>query len=87
MISTLLKDLAVELDVFIMSATQITGQVEFKPGYIRNYMLLRDSKSIPDKADFAAIKAKVLPEELNLLDQVCKTFGVYPNQVTDVYKM
>lgn len=87
MLSTLLKDLAVELDIFIMSATQITGQVEFKPGYIRNYMLLRDSKSIPDKADFAAIKAKVLPEELNLLDQVCKNYGMYPNQVTDVYKM
>ena len=87
MLSTLLKDLAVELDVFIMSATQITGTVEFKQGYIRNYMLLRDSKSIPDKADFAAIKAKVLPEELNLLEDVCKEIGVYPNQVTDVYKM
>lgn len=87
MLSTLLKDLAVELDVFIMSATQITGTVEFKQGYIRNYMLLRDSKSIPDKADFAAIKAKVLPEELNLLEGVCKEIGVYPNQVTDVYKM
>ena len=87
MLSTLLKDLAVELDVFIMSATQITGTVEFKQGYIRNYMLLRDSKSIPDKADFAAIKAKVLPEELNLLEEVCKELGVYPNQVTDVYKM
>ena len=87
MLSTLLKDLAVELDVFIMSATQITGTVEFKQGYIRNYMLLRDSKSIADKADFAAIKAKVLPEELNLLEEVCKEIGVYPNQVTDVYKM
>lgn len=87
MLSTLLKDLAVELDVFIMSATQITGTVEFKQGYIRNYMLLRDSKSIPDKADFAAIKAKVLPEELNLLEEVCREIGVYPNQVTDVYKM
>lgn len=87
MLSTLLKDLAVELDVFVMSATQITGTVEFKQGYIRNYMLLRDSKSIPDKADFAAIKAKVLPEELNLLEEVCKEIGVYPNQVTDVYKM
>ena len=87
MLSTLLKDLAVELDVFVMSATQITGTVEFKPGYIRNYMLLRDSKSIPDKADFAAIKAKVLPEELNLLSNVCEKIGVYPNQVTDVYKM
>ena len=86
MLSTLLKDLAVELDVFVMSATQITGDIEFKQGYIRNHMLLRDSKSIPDKADFAAIKAKVLPEELNLLENVCKTLG-YPNQVTDVYKM
>ena len=87
MLSTLLKDLAVELDVFIMSATQITGTVEFKQGYIRNYMLLRDSKSIPDKADFAAIKAKVLPEELNLLEGICQEIGVYPNQVTDIYKM
>ena len=87
MLSTLLKDLAVELDVFVMSATQITGNVEFKQGYIRNYMLLRDSKSIPDKADFAAIKAKVLPEELNLLEDICREIGAYPNQVTDVYKM
>ena len=87
MLSTLLKDLAVELDVFIMSATQITGDMEFKPGYIRNHMLLRDSKSIPDKADFGAIKAKVLSEELNLLEAACQTVGAYPNQVTDVYKM
>lgn len=87
LLSTLLKDLAVELDCFIMTATQITGSIEFKAGYIRNYMLLRDSKSIPDKADFAAIKAKVLPEELNLLDAVCQEYGAYPNQVTDVYKM
>lgn len=50
-------------------------------------MLLRDSKSIPDKADFAAIKAKVLPEELNLLDGLCKEIGMVPNQVTDIYKM
>lgn len=87
MLSTLLKDLAVELNVFVMAATQITGTVEFKQGYIRNYMLLRDSKSIPDKADFAAIKAKVLPEELNLLDDLCKEIGIVPNQVTDIYKM
>ena len=50
-------------------------------------MLLRDSKSIPDKADFGAIKAKVLNEELNLLEAACQTVGAYPNQVTDVYKM
>lgn len=87
MLSTLLKDLAVELNCFVMSATQITGSMEYKPGYIRNYMLLRDSKSIPDKADFAAIKAKVLPEELNMLEKICKQYGAYPNQVTDVYKM
>ena len=87
MLSTLLKDLAVELDCFIMSATQITGTVEFKMGYIRNYSLLRDSKSIPDKADFAAIKAKVLPEEIELLTELCNRIGETPNQVMDVYKM
>ena len=71
MLSTLLKDLAVECKVFIMTATQITGEMEFKMGHIRDHLLLRDSKSIPDKVDLAMIKARVLPEELNMLSKVC----------------
>lgn len=87
LLSTTLKDLAVELNCFIMSATQITGMMEYKKGYIRNYLMLRDSKSIADKADFAAIKAKILTEEMEMISKLCEKIGMVPNQVTDVYKM
>ena len=53
---------------------------------IRNEMLLRDSKSIPDKCDTAAIVARVLPEELNLLSSYLAKSRFKPTQVMDVYK-
>lgn len=87
MLSTLLKDLAAEQNVFIMSATQITGKMEFKLGYVRNENMLRDSKSIPDKADICFIRARVLPEEMELLGPLCERIGKAPNQVSDVYKV
>lgn len=87
MLSTLLKDLAAEQNVFIMSATQITGKMEFNLGYIRNENMLRDSKSIPDKADICFIRARVLPEEMELLGPLCEKIGKAPNQVSDIYKV
>lgn len=87
MLSTLLKDLSAELNVFIMSATQITGKMEFKLGYIRNENMLRDSKSIPDKADICFIRARILPEEMELIGPLCERIGRVPNQVSDVYKV
>lgn len=87
MLSTLLKDLAAEQNVFIMSATQITGKMEFKLGYIRNENMLRDSKSIPDKADICFIRARVLPEEMELIGPLCERLGKTPNQVSDIYKV
>lgn len=87
MLSTLLKDLSAELNVFIMSATQITGKMEFKLGYIRNENMLRDSKSIPDKADICFIRARILPEEMELIGPLCERIGRIPNQVSDVYKV
>lgn len=87
MLSTLLKDLSAELNVFIMSATQITGKMEFKLGYIRNENMLRDSKSIPDKADICFIRARILPEEMELIGPLCERIGKVPNQVSDVYKV
>lgn len=85
MLSTELKDLAAELQIFIMSATQITGDMKEVKG-IRNELCLRDSKSIPDKADVASINARVTKEELNLLEKFCGQTGAYPNQVMDIYK-
>lgn len=85
MLSTELKNLAEELNIFVMSATQITGDLKESKG-IRNEMLLRDSKSIPDKCDTAAIVARVLPEELNLLSSYLAKSRFKPTQVMDVYK-
>lgn len=87
MLSTLLKDLSAELNVFVMSATQITGKMEFKLGYIRNENMLRDSKSIPDKADICFIRARILPEEMELIGPLCERIGKVPNQVSDIYKV
>lgn len=84
-LSTELKNLAEELNIYVMSATQITGDLKEVKG-IRNELLLRDSKSIPDKADACSIVARVTPEELNLLSKCTSMSGIKPTQVTDVYK-
>ena len=41
MLSTALKDIAVELGLFVMSGTQITSEWETKKGGIRNQNMLR----------------------------------------------
>lgn len=47
LLSTVLKDLAAELDIFVMSATQVNGELEDKKG-IKNQTCLRGSKAIAD---------------------------------------
>lgn len=86
MLSTALKDIAVELNVFIMSSTQVNGEMESKKG-IKDQSCIRGSKAIADKVDIGCITTVVIPEELNLLDLVIQKYGVAPNQVTDIYKV
>lgn len=86
MLSTTLKDLAAELDVFIMSATQVNGELEDKKG-IKNQTCLRGAKSIADKVDVGCITMKVTQDELTTLNVLIQQKGVKPNQVTDVYKI
>lgn len=86
MLSTTLKDLAAELDVFIMSATQVNGELEDKKG-IKNQTCLRGAKSIADKVDVGCITMKVTQDELTTLDILIKKRGIKPNQVTDIYKV
>ena len=83
--STLLKDLAAELNVFVLTSTQISGDIEQVKG-IRNQNCLRGSKAIADKVDVGMVTAKVTQEELNLLSSIASKFGIRPNQVTDIYK-
>ena len=86
MLSTALKDLAAELDIFIMSATQVNREVENKKG-IKDQTCLRGATSIADKADMACITMRTTTEELNLLDALIRRTGLCPNQVTDIYKL
>ena len=86
MLSTALKDLAVELDVFMRSATQVNGDLQELKG-IRDQRCIRGAKSIADKIDCGMVTAKVLPQELLTLDKLIREKGIQPNQVSDIYKM
>ena len=84
MMSAALKDLAVELDVFIMSATQTNAQIEGENRGIRNESVVRGARSIIDKADMACVMARPTDDELHVLEAIIPNA---PNVVTDIYKM
>ena len=87
--STALKNLAVELDIFVMTATQLNdvSSEAGKKKEIKNQSLIRGSKAIIDKADVACIGSVVSNDELEMLKQLTDQYGVEPNQVLDVYKL
>lgn len=86
MLSTALKDLAVELNVFVMTATQVSGDIEQEKG-IKNYKYIRGAKSIVDKSDIGYITTRVSKDELNMISKITEIYGKVPNQVSDVYKV
>jgi replicative DNA helicase len=81
-----LKDLAVELDVFMRSATQVNGDLQEIKG-IRDQRCIRGAKAIADKIDCGMVTAKVNPQELVTLDKLIRDTGMCPNQVSDIYKL
>ena len=87
MLSTALKDLANDLGIFIMSATQLNGNWQDFKG-IRNQNLIRGSKGIVDKIDIGGISLPVTEEEHKLIDKISHEKGIdIPNQVQDIYKV
>ena len=86
LLSAALKDIAVEYEVFVMSATQTNAQGEDSSRSIKNESVIRGARSIIDKADMACVMSRPTAEELNLVEAYCKD-GVLPNVVTDIYKM
>lgn len=89
MLSTKLKDLANELDIFLASSTQLnrTWESEAKTG-IRNQNMIRGSTAIIDKADAGYISLPVMQEELKALENVIQMNGYKkPTHVTDIYKL
>lgn len=85
MLSTALKDIAVELKIFIMTATQLSGEYDKVKG-IKNQTLLRGSKSIIDKGDLGCIMLPITDEEYNIMSDVMNKYFIRPNMITDIYK-
>lgn len=86
MLSTALKDLAVEQDVFMMSATQLNSSQDTNEKGIKNQNSIRGSKSIVDKADIAMIGGLVPDDQRDQIAPYVVKYGM-PTQVYDVYKV
>ena len=84
MMSAALKDLAVELNVFIFSSTQLNAQGEDNTKSIKNESAIRGSRAIVDKVDMGCIVNRPTEEDLRLVEGLCSKI---PNSVIDVYKM
>ena len=84
LLSSALKELAVELKIFVMSSTQTNAKIEEEKG-IKNEVAIRGSRAIIDKCDVACIVCRVTPEEESLIADM--PTSAIPNQVMDVYKV
>lgn len=83
--STALKDLAVELNVFVMSSTQLNAKGDDNSN-IKNEASLAGSRAIVNKADIACIMSRPTKEELDfLVSEGGMQFR--PTIVTDIYKV
>lgn len=85
MFTTTLKNLAVELNAFILTSTQLSNDDDPKGGF-KDFRNVQGSKAIVNLADFACIMSRPSVDELNQISEFKKSFGYTPNLVTDVYK-
>lgn len=85
MFTTTLKNLAVELNAFILTSTQLSNDDDPKGGF-KDFRNVQGSKAIVNLADFACIMSRPSTEEINQVAEFKKSFGFTPNLVTDVYK-
>lgn len=85
MFATTLKNLAVELNAFVMSSTQVSNDDD-KNGGFKDFRNIQGSKAIANLADFGCVMSRPTKAELNELTGFQSSFSFVPNLVTDVYK-
>ena len=83
--TTALKNLAVELDAFILTATQISNDDDKKGGF-KDMRNIQGSKAIANLVDFGCIMSVPSQEELEEVKGFQKMFNFSPNCITDVFK-
>lgn len=81
--TTALKNLAVELNSFILTSTQISN--DDGDGF-KDFKNIRGSKAIVDLMDFACIMSRPSPQELKVVQGFQKRFNFYPDCVIDIFK-
>lgn len=87
LLSTALKDLANELNVFMMSGTQLNDRWKEWKG-IRDQNLIRGSKAVVDKVDVAGISLPLTEEDHSMIDSVViQQHFEKPTHVQDLYKV
>lgn len=86
MLSVRLKDLANKYGIFIMSATQLSG--DYKSSESPDQTLLRGAKSIGDKIDVGMILLGVTKEDLVSLEPILESNSNFqtPNIKISIYK-
>lgn len=85
MFSTALKDLAVELNIFMMSSTQVNANADNNQN-IRNESTIAGSRAVINKADIGSVLARPTKEELEFLSTE-GGISFQPNMVCDIYKV
>lgn len=85
MMATALKDLAVELNVWVLTATQVNANADNNAN-IRNEASLAGGRATINKADNGAIMARPTKDELEILEPIISVYGK-PNLVTDIFKV
>ena len=85
LLSVKLKDICVQNDIFIMTATQLNGDYVSAQVYDQN--LLRGAKSIADKIDYGAMMLQTTQEDKEVLKELLVKKGYpEPNIKMSVYK-
>lgn len=84
-LSTTLKDLAAELNIFVMTATQVNANADDNRE-IRNEASLAGGRATINKADYGFIMARPTKQELEILASYIEKYGK-PTLVTDVFKV
>jgi len=85
LISTKLKEIAVQFNIFIMTATQLN--MDWKTDPLPDQNLLRGAKSIADKTDFGSILLNSTEKDEQMLAPIIQELGCsMPNVKLSVYK-
>lgn len=87
MFATALKDLAVELNIFVMTSTQVNANSDNNQN-IRNESTLAGGRSTINKADVGLVMARPSKDEIDILSNMpfMEQYSM-PNIVTDIYKV